>query len=61
MMKYVKGKWVKYSNRIFPKYVKKHWNVDVSKIRSIAFNNFENAVIFQELINLRYEETRKIE
>lgn len=52
-MIFVRGEWVKCINRVFPRYVRKHYEVRVNSVRSVAFDNFENAVIFQELINLR--------
>ncbi len=58
-MRFVKGKWVKYSNKIFPRYEKKHYIVRVSGLRSVSFYIFEHAQIFQELINMRRRRVRK--
>jgi len=58
-MKFVKGRWVKYSNRIFPRYERQHCLVRINKIKSIAFYDFENAVIFEELIKIKNQRKRQ--
>lgn len=57
---YNKAGWVKYSNKLFPTYYKQHWMVEVEGevITSIAFFNYELAVIFSELIKLRKKEKK---
>lgn len=49
-MKFNRGQWIKYSNKWFPRYVKKHWTVEISDKTSICFFNWENAMIYEELI-----------
>lgn len=51
-MKFEKAKWVKYSNKILPRYAKKIWTIQIEKDKHIGFHNFENAIIFEKLIEL---------
>ena len=51
-MEMVKGKFVKYSNKIFPKYVRKHWIVKLDDSHSVGFNNFELAVIYEKVLDI---------
>ena len=60
MVKLHKGKWVKFSNKIFPRYIKKHWTVQVTEKRSMAFNNWENAIIYEELIGKKLHANARI-
>lgn len=52
-MKTEKGHWVKYSNRIFPKYERKLFLIEVKPKTFIGFHNFENAVIYEKLMEIQ--------
>lgn len=51
-MEYAKGKWTKYSNKWFPRYVREHWTVWETNTKGVGFYTFENAVIYQKLLEL---------
>ncbi len=51
-MKIIKAGWVKYSNKLFPRYVPKHWIVSIDEYKAVQFDNFENAIIFEKLIEV---------
>lgn len=53
--------WKKYSNRLFPKYEKKHWVVWMEDTKAVAFRNFELAHIYSEVIKLTDKVIKLIE
>ena len=52
-MEYTKAGWIKYSNRLFPKWEKEHWTVWVTARQGTAFHNYENAIIFKKLVEVQ--------
>ena len=54
-MKFVKGQWIKYSNKIFPRYIIAHWEIAYEKDKFKIFTNWEVANIYEELLKLKRE------
>lgn len=50
--KYHKAKWIKYSNKFFPKWVKAYWTIQINKTQSLGFYNIENAFIYEKLMEI---------
>lgn len=51
-VEYNKGQWMKYSNKWFPRYSKRHWVVWETETRGVCFFDFENAIIYNKLLEL---------
>ena len=47
-----KAHWVKYSNKIFPRYVRKLFLVKIGSKKFVGFHNFENAIIYEKLMKV---------
>jgi len=52
-LEYKKAGWIKYSNRLFPRYEKEHWTVWITARKGVSFHNYENAVIFERLVQFQ--------
>lgn len=50
-MRVEKAKWV-FDRLFFPRLEKKHWLVETEENKYIQFDNWENAMIFEKLIEL---------
>lgn len=51
-MRFRKGKWIKYSNKILPRYVRAHWETKLTNDKYLAFSNWERAMIFEQIYKL---------
>ena len=54
-MKFIRGQWVKYSNKIFPRYEKSHWEIKISENKYKIFHDWELANIYDELLKIKKE------
>ena len=58
-MKFIKGQWIKYSNKIFPRYARALWEVKITRTRFRGFYDRSDAEIFERILKLE-KEIRKL-
>lgn len=51
-MEYSKAGFVKYSNRLFPKWCSKQWTVWITSRKGKSFRTYKEAVIFSKLLDI---------